>query len=46
MVKTLIETMGGRVWVDSEVDVGSTFTVLMPLAEQETPVAEVVEKVA
>jgi signal transduction histidine kinase len=32
VVQSLIDSLGGRVWLDSKVGVGSTFTVLFPLA--------------
>lgn len=35
LVKALSEAQGGRVWVESEVGVGSTFTILLPLVRQD-----------
>jgi signal transduction histidine kinase len=40
VVKSLVEAQGGRIWVDAEAGVGSTFSVLLPLAG-EAPGAEV-----
>ncbi len=34
IAKSLIEAMGGRIWVDSQLGQGSTFTILLPLSEQ------------
>lgn len=34
MVKTLVEAHGGRIWVDSVLGRGSTFSVLLPMAEE------------
>jgi signal transduction histidine kinase len=31
IVKTLVESMGGRIWVDSVPDTGAVFSVLMPI---------------
>ena len=34
IVKSLVEAHGGRVWVDSEIGDGSTFSFLLPISEQ------------
>ncbi len=33
VAKSLVESIGGRIWVDSEENVGSTFSILLPLKE-------------
>jgi PAS domain S-box-containing protein len=37
ITKELVELHGGRLWVKSEIDVGSTFTVVLPAAAQDLP---------
>lgn len=37
VAKTLVEAQNGRIWVDSELQKGSTFTVLLPLITARTP---------
>jgi signal transduction histidine kinase len=36
-VKTLVEMLQGRIWVDSDAGEGSTFTILLPLAAEPSP---------
>jgi signal transduction histidine kinase len=33
IMKTLVEAMGGRIWIESKENFGTTFVVLLPLAE-------------
>jgi signal transduction histidine kinase len=35
IVKTLVEAHGGRIWVDTEENHGSTFSVLLPLSDEQ-----------
>ncbi len=44
IVKLLVESLGGRIWVDSELNAGATFSVLLPVApEQATDAAPGIE---
>ena len=40
ITKALVEAHGGRVWVDSTLDEGSTFTVLLPIYRSQGAIAE------
>jgi signal transduction histidine kinase len=35
IAKTLAEAQGGRIWVDTQADVGSTYSVLLPVEPAE-----------
>jgi len=46
IAKTLTEAQGGRIWVDSEIGVGATFSVLLPVSQADTEAkAEIEQKV-
>jgi signal transduction histidine kinase len=46
IAKTLTEAQGGRIWVDSEIGVGATFSVLLPVSQADTETkAEIEQKV-
>jgi signal transduction histidine kinase len=34
VVKMLVENSGGRIWVDSQADVGATFSILLPVSDE------------
>lgn len=44
IARTLTEAQHGRIWVESEAGVGSTFSVLLPIAQDERPERPIVNK--
>jgi signal transduction histidine kinase len=46
IVKTLVEAHNGRIWVDSEMGRGSTFSILLPVRKEASPVASKVKGAA
>ena len=37
IVKSIVENHQGRIWVDSVINQGTKFTIILPLAEARTP---------
>lgn len=46
LVRMLVEMMGGEIVLESKVDVGSTFTLLLPVTkEKETPIEQMIKEI-